>query len=79
MFQRLKNRISDRKMLRSGGTRTSVQYCLIVNNDDIQYFPSYESALDYLSHYRKVNQVFNLSVFRIEFYSLISDLTSKID
>lgn len=77
MFDRIINRVRDKRMLKSDGVKTSVNYCVIVNNENMQYFDDYKSALDFLEHYRVSNQIFNLSVFRVECYSLVSNLINS--
>lgn len=78
MFKRLLQRKQDKKMLLSDGVKTSVNYSVIVNNEEIKYFDDYSSALLYISNYREANQIFNLSVFRVEFYSLVSNLKNNL-
>lgn len=77
MFQKLINRHRDKKMLLSDGVKTSTNYSIIVNNDEVKAFDDYQSALAYIEHYRQTNQIFNLSVFRVEFYSLVSNLLNS--
>lgn len=72
MFQKILNRKRDKKMLLSDGVKVSTSYNVIVNNDDVRYFENHKSALDFIESYRNTNQIFNLSVFRVEFYSLVS-------
>lgn len=78
MFKRFLQRKQDKKMLLSDGVKTSVNYSVIVNNEEIKYFDDYSSALLYISNYREANQIFNLSVFRVEFYSLVSNLKNNL-
>lgn len=77
MLQKLFNRRRDKRMLLSDGVKTSVNYSVIVNNEEIKYFDDYSQALDFLERYRNSNQIFNLSVFRVEFYSLVSNLLNN--
>lgn len=77
MLQRLKNKIADKRLLKSDGIKVSTSFNVIVNNEQLHTFDNYSAALDWLTSFRKVNRIFNLSVFRVEFYSLISDLTSN--
>lgn len=78
MIKKLFQRSKDRKMLLSDGVKTSVNYSVIVNNDEVKYFDDYKSALSYIESYRNANQIFNLSVFRVEFYSLVSNLKNNL-
>lgn len=74
MFKKLKTRKALKQLLTSDGEKTSVNFSVVVNNDEIRYFDTYELALDYIEQYRVTNQIFSLAVFRIEFYSLVSNL-----
>lgn len=76
MLRKLISHFRLKRCLKSDGTKASVNFVVIINNDDIKEFPSYDSALQYIDKYRNTNQVFNLCVYRAEFFSLISDLNS---
>ena len=76
MLQRLIDKLSMRKRLKGDGNKCYVQYSVIVNNENIQYFNDYNDAVDFIARFRSSNQIFNLSVFRVEFYSLVSDVTT---
>lgn len=78
MFRKLINRKRDKRMLLCDGVKTSVNYSVVVNNEEIKYFDDYQSALSFLESYRSANQIFNLAVFRVEFYSLVSNLSNNV-
>lgn len=74
MFKKIKARKALKQLLISDGVKTSVNYSVVINNDEIRYFDTYNLVQDYIEQYRVTNQIFNLAVFRIEFYSLVSNL-----
>lgn len=76
MLQRIIDKLSLRKRLKADGNKCYSNYSVIINNEKIMYFNNYNDAVEYIAKFRHSNQIFNLSVFRIDFYSLVSDVTT---
>lgn len=59
-----------KRRLNSIGDLVETQYVVFLNNVDPMYFNSRVELDDYLSSFRKENEIFKLQIFRIETYSL---------
>ena len=66
----LKPKLRYRRRLKSTGDLVETQYVVFLNNVDPIYFNSRAELDDYLSKFRKENEIFKLQIFRVETYSL---------
>lgn len=58
------------KKVSSDGTLQSQSFVVLVNNEPLKMFDSKEDALAYLFRFRNENQIFSLSFYRVDTYSL---------
>lgn len=47
-----------------------VKFCFQVNNDEMLFFPSEDEMFRYLSEYRNKIPIYQLSMFKVEFYQI---------
>lgn len=59
-----------RKQLASIGSQVSEEYIVVVNNLDAMSFPTKSDAFNYIKRFRDENIIFNLSIHRVNIYSL---------
>lgn len=69
MFRFLKLKKLKRR-LKSTGDLVEIQYLVFLNNVDPMYFNSRVELDEYLTSFRKENDIFKFQIFRIETYSL---------
>lgn len=73
MFKKLRDRIYKRRLdvrLKNDGELVETIFMLYVNNHEPMNFATRSALSQYLTNFRKENEIFKLQIFKVESYSL---------